>query len=74
MGAIIGIGSYKDRDCLLKSIETSTGILHLDYQHNKKSLFSECAGSANGVKLSETNGYIEHKVWFLTRLSFRKET
>ena len=33
--AIIGIGSYKNRDHLLRSLKTATGLPHFQYQFNK---------------------------------------
>ena len=33
--AIIGIGSYENRDHLLRSLKTATGLPHFDYQFNK---------------------------------------
>ena len=33
--AIIGIGSYENRDHLLRSFKTATGLPHFDYQFNK---------------------------------------
>ena len=33
--AIIGIGSYENRDHLLRSLKTTTGLPHFDYQYNK---------------------------------------
>ena len=33
--AIIGTGSYENRDHLLRSLETATGLPHFDYQFNK---------------------------------------
>ena len=33
--AIIGTGSYENRDHLLRSLKTATGLSHFDYQYNK---------------------------------------
>ena len=33
--AIIGTGSYENRDHLLRSLKTATGLPHFDYQFNK---------------------------------------
>ena len=33
--AIIGIGSYENRDHLFRSLKTATGLPHFDYQLNK---------------------------------------
>ena len=33
--AIIGTGSYENRDLLLRSLKTATGLLHFDFQFNK---------------------------------------
>ena len=33
--AIIGIGSYENRDHLLRSLKTASGLPHFDYQFNK---------------------------------------
>ena len=33
--AIIGVGSYENRDRFLRSLKTATGLPHFDYQFNK---------------------------------------
>ena len=48
--AIIGIGSYENRDHLLRSLKTATGLPHFDYQFNKINGFcSSYFGKNEGI-------------------------
>ena len=58
--AIIGIVSYENRDHLLRSLKTATGLLHFDYQFNKINGVGKNEGiNFPDIKIPSTKSYYQ---------------